>query len=148
MFLSFLHNLFFNPTVPMNKIRVGMSDSPNIRAGNRLVCTLVKYSTTDELQQQCNGVEVYWNTRRFRGFYSLTMRLQLLAHGDPGHVSVGSKVGSLDNASHRASGGNVKIEDRRLEWKMVGRTDARNPNYTPQGGNKKVRGTVTALSRC
>lgn len=69
--------------VPMNKIRVGMSDSPNIR-------------------------------------------------------SVGSKVGSLDNASHRASGGNVKIEDRRLEWKTVGRTDARNPNYTPQGGNIKV----------
>ena len=24
----------FNPTVPMNKIRVGMSDSPNIRSGN------------------------------------------------------------------------------------------------------------------
>ena len=52
--------------------------------------------------------------------------------------SVGSKVGSLDNASHKASGGNVKIEDRRLEWKTVGRTDARNPNYTPKGGDKKV----------
>ena len=61
------------------------------------------------------------------------------AHPSTLHVfSVGSKVGSLDNASHKASGGNVKIEDRRLEWKTVGRTDARNPNYTPQGGNKKV----------
>ena len=66
------------------------------------------------------------------------------AHPSTSHVfSVGSKVGSLDNASHRASGGNVKIEDRRLEWKTVGRTDARNPNYTPQGGNIKVRCVVT-----
>ena len=62
-------------------------------------------------------------------------------------ISVGSKVGSLDNASHKASGGNVKIEDRRLEWKTVGRTDARNPNYTPQGGNKKVR-TYTEITLC
>ena len=60
---------------------------------------------------------------------------------------MGSKVGSLDNASHKASGGNVKIEDRRLEWKTVGRTDARNPNYTPQGGNKKVR-TNTEITLC
>lgn len=29
----------FGPTVPMNKIRVGMSDSPNIRSGNVTFCS-------------------------------------------------------------------------------------------------------------
>jgi microtubule-associated protein tau len=56
----------------------------------------------------------------------------------PNVVQVKSKVGSLDNSTHRAAGGNVKIENRKLEWKAAGRTNAKNEHYTPKGGDKKV----------
>ena len=49
-----------------------------------------------------------------------------------------SKVGSLKNASHKAGGGNVKIESRKLDWTTAPRTLAVNAGYTPGGGDKKV----------
>ena len=35
-------------------------------------------------------------------------------------------------------GGNVKIENRKLEWSAQARTVAANDRYTPGGGDKKV----------
>lgn len=69
--------------VPMNKIKVGMSQSPNIK-------------------------------------------------------QVRSKVGSLANATHTAGGGNVRIENRKLDWKREGKTEALNTSYKPGGGDKKI----------
>jgi len=69
--------------VPMNKIKVGMTQSPNIK-------------------------------------------------------QVRSKVGSLANATHKAGGGDIRIENRKLDWKKDGRTDAFNSSYKPGGGDKKI----------
>ena len=48
------------------------------------------------------------------------------------------KVGSLANATHKAGGGDIRIENRKLDWKREGRTDALNSSYKPGGGDKKV----------
>ena len=44
----------------------------------------------------------------------------------------------MANASHRAGGGDVRIENRKLDWKREGRTDALNSSYKPGGGDKRV----------
>ena len=49
-----------------------------------------------------------------------------------------SKIGSLANSSHRPGGGQVKIENRKLDWNVGARTVNLNNNYTPGGGDKKV----------
>ena len=57
----------------------------------------------------------------------------------PNIKQVRSKIGSLQNASHRPKGGDVKIESKRLDWKTGSRTSNFNESYTPKGGDKKVR---------
>ena len=49
-----------------------------------------------------------------------------------------SKIGSLANAAHQPGGGQVKIENRRLDWNVTARTVNVNSGYTPSGGDKKV----------
>ena len=49
------------------------------------------------------------------------------------------KVGSLDKASHRPGGGQVKIENRKLDWRVdskVGST--KNLKHKPGGGNVQI----------
>lgn len=70
--------------VPMNKVKVGLSESPNLAV-------------------------------------------------------VKSKIGSLANTTYKPGGGDVKIENRKLEWRAAPRTQAKNESYKPQGGDKKVR---------
>nr|CAG4642872.1 EOG090X0G74 [Evadne anonyx] len=50
-----------------------------------------------------------------------------------------SKIGSLDNASHKPGGGNVKIESRKIQIEAKPRIGARNELYTPAGGDKKIQ---------
>ena len=50
-----------------------------------------------------------------------------------------SKIGSLDNATHKPGGGNVKIESRKIQIEAKPRIGARNELYTPAGGDKKVK---------
>ena len=52
-----------------------------------------------------------------------------------------NQVGSLANATHKAGGGDIRIENRKLDWKKDGRTDAFNSSYKPGGGDKKVINT-------
>lgn len=56
----------------------------------------------------------------------------------PNLREVRSKIGSLSNAAHRPGGGNVKIESKKLEFNVESRIAAKNENYTPGGGEKKV----------
>ena len=49
-----------------------------------------------------------------------------------------TQVGSLSNATHKAGGGDIRIENRKLDWKKDGKTDAFNSSYKPGGGDKKV----------
>lgn len=51
---------------------------------------------------------------------------------------VKSKIGSLQNATHKPGGGNVKIESKKLEFNVQSRIAAKNEAYAPKGGDKKV----------
>merc|ERR1719471_489932 len=56
----------------------------------------------------------------------------------PNLKQVKSKIGSLQNASHKPGGGEIRIENRKLEWKREARTAAFNSSYKPGGGEKKI----------
>jgi len=57
----------------------------------------------------------------------------------PNLMKVQSRIGSLANNDHKAGGGNVKIESRKLEWNAAPRTKMVNENYKgPTGGDKKI----------
>lgn len=60
----------------------------------------------------------------------------------PNLKAVRSKIGSLDNASYKPGGGNVKIETKKIEIKATPRIEAKNDKYIPKGGERKVRGNV------
>lgn len=81
--ISFLLLFFFYAEIPMNKIQVGATPSPNLKV-------------------------------------------------------VRSKIGSLENATHKPGGGNVKIETKKIEIKAGSRIEAKNEHYVPKGGDKKV----------
>lgn len=57
----------------------------------------------------------------------------------PNLKQIKSKIGSLENATHKPGGGHVKIEHRKLEIKATPRIEAKNDKYTPGGGDKKVK---------
>jgi len=50
-----------------------------------------------------------------------------------------SKIGSLDNATHKPGGGNVRIESRKVLIDAKPRIGARNELYAPAGGDKKIQ---------
>lgn len=56
----------------------------------------------------------------------------------PNLRQVRSKIGSLDNATHKPGGGNIKIETKKLDFKGQPRIEAKNEAYAPKGGDKKV----------
>lgn len=56
----------------------------------------------------------------------------------PNLKQVRSKIGSLQNATHKPGGGNVKIESKRQEFNVSSRIEAKNDKYQPKGGEKKV----------
>lgn len=56
----------------------------------------------------------------------------------PNLKQVRSKIGSLENATHKPGGGNVKIETKKVEIKAAPRIEAKNNKYAPKGGEKKV----------
>lgn len=57
----------------------------------------------------------------------------------PNLKQVRSKIGSLDNATHKPGGGNIKIESKKLEFKGTPRIEAKNDKYQPKVAEKKVR---------
>lgn len=65
-------------------------------------------------------------------------KVQVGAAPSPNLKTVRSKIGSLDNASYKPGGGNVKIENRKIEIKATPRIAAKNETYVPGGGDKKV----------
>lgn len=58
----------------------------------------------------------------------------------PNLKAVKSKIGSLENATHKPTGGKVKIENKKLDFSNVTpRIAAKNDAYAPSGGEKKVK---------
>lgn len=71
-------------------------------------------------------------------------KVQVGATPSPNLKAVRSKIGSLQNATHKPGGGNVKIESRKVDVKAAPRIAARNDQYVPGGGDKKVSSCVCA----
>ncbi|CAH0553436.1 unnamed protein product [Brassicogethes aeneus] len=66
-------------------------------------------------------------------------KVQVGSAPSPNLKVVRSKIGSLDNASYKPSGGKVKIESKKIDFKNVTpRIEAKNDRYTPRGGDKKI----------
>lgn len=65
-------------------------------------------------------------------------KVQVGATPSPNLKVVRSKIGSLENATHKPGGGNIKIETKKLDIKAAPRIAARNDTYVPGGGDKKV----------
>lgn len=66
-------------------------------------------------------------------------KVQVGAAPSPNLKTIRSKIGSLDNAGYKPGGGNVKIENRKLDFsKAQPKIAAKNEKYAPSGGDKKI----------
>ncbi|XP_058788694.1 microtubule-associated protein tau isoform X2 [Phymastichus coffea] len=66
-------------------------------------------------------------------------KVQVGAAPSPNLKAVRSKIGSLENATHKPGGGKIKIENRKLDFSSAQpKIAAKNDKYTPSGGDKKI----------
>ncbi|XP_058467848.1 microtubule-associated protein tau isoform X2 [Malaya genurostris] len=65
-------------------------------------------------------------------------KIQVGATPSPNLKVVKSKIGSLENATHKPGGGHVKIETKKIDIKAAPRIEAKNDAYVPKGGDKKI----------
>lgn len=65
-------------------------------------------------------------------------KIQVGAAPSPNLKVVRSKIGSLENATHKPGGGHVKIETKKIDIKAAPRIEAKNEAYVPKGGDKKI----------
>lgn len=68
-------------------------------------------------------------------------KIQVGATPSPNLKVIKSKIGSLENATHKPGGGNVKIETKKVEIKAAPRIEAKNDAYVSKGGDKKIMST-------
>uniref|UniRef100_A0A182PGS4 Microtubule-associated protein n=1 Tax=Anopheles epiroticus TaxID=199890 RepID=A0A182PGS4_9DIPT len=68
-------------------------------------------------------------------------KIQVGGAPSPNLKVVKSKIGSLENTSHKPGGGNVKIETKKIDIKAAPRIEAKNDAYVPKGGDKKIIST-------
>ncbi|KAF5304377.1 hypothetical protein FQA39_LY09756 [Lamprigera yunnana] len=67
-------------------------------------------------------------------------KIQVGSAPSPNLKVVKSKIGSLENAAHKPGGGNVKIENRKIDFSTASsRVTAKNDTYAPGGGEKKIQ---------
>ena len=65
-------------------------------------------------------------------------KIQVGAAPSPNLKQVRSKIGSLENATHKPGGGNVKIESKKMDIKSGSRIQSTNENYISKASEKKV----------
>lgn len=129
--------------VPMNKVVVGVSPSPNLRS------TQSRIGSLSNTKHKPGGGQVKIEHRKLE--WNATPKTKAL---NSGYVPGGgdkkieqrklswnatSKIGSLERASHKPGGGQVKIESRRLDWNVgskVGSTN--NIKHRPGGGKVQI----------
>jgi len=129
--------------VPMNKVVVGVSPSPNLRT------TQSRIGSLSNTKHKPGGGQVKIEHRKLE--WNAAPRTKALNSGYvPGggdkkieqrklNWSASSKVGSLEKAAHKPGGGQVKIESRKLDWNVgskVGSTN--NIKHRPGGGKVQI----------
>ncbi|KAF5298684.1 hypothetical protein FQR65_LT09664 [Abscondita terminalis] len=67
-------------------------------------------------------------------------KVQVGSAPSPNLKVVKSKIGSLENAAHKPGGGNIRIENRKIDFSTTSsRIAAKNETYAPGGGEKKIQ---------
>ncbi|KAB0800903.1 hypothetical protein PPYR_05257 [Photinus pyralis] len=67
-------------------------------------------------------------------------KIQVGSAPSPNLKVVKSKIGSLENATHKPGGGNIKIESKKIDFSTTSsRVTAKNDTYLPGGGDKKIQ---------
>lgn len=72
-------------------------------------------------------------------------KVQVGAAPSPNLKEVKSKIGSLQNSNYRPGGGNIKIENKKIDFKATPRIAAKNENYAPKGGDKRVSTLIRTI---
>jgi len=129
--------------VPMNKVVVGYTPSPNLKKIHSKVGSLS--NTT----HRPGGGQVKIESRKLD--WQTTSRTKTLNDGyTPGggdkkidqkklSWNAESKVGSLSNTSHKPGGGRKQIESRKVEWNAGSKVGSKNNiNHKPGGGNVQI----------
>jgi len=129
--------------LPMNKIKVGMTSSPNLKKIQSKVGSLSNASYKPgggdfKIKSQKLEWKAQPKTAAFNDGYTPKGGDKKIENKKL-EWNITSKVGSLDNASHRPGGGEKRIASQKLEWKgksKVGSID--NIKHKPGGGNIKI----------
>jgi microtubule-associated protein tau len=129
--------------VPMNKIVVGATPSPNLKAVRS------KVGSMTNTNYRPGGGDVKIESRKLD--WRTTARTNNLNDGyTPGggdkkieskklSWTAGSKVGSLDKVTHKPGGGTRKIESRKLDWNTESKVGSKdNMKHKPGGGNIQI----------
>jgi len=137
--------------VPMNRIKVGMTSSPNLKKVQSKVGSLANANHRPgggEIKIRSQKLE--WKAEPRTKALNAEYRPQ---GGDKRIESrkldwtTNSRVGSLENSRHKAGGGDKKILSQRTEWKAqskVGSTD--NIRHRAGGGDIKIENRKIELN--
>jgi len=129
--------------VPMNKIVVGTSPSPNLRS------TQSRIGSLSNTKHKPGGGQIKIEHHKLE--WNAAPRTKALNAGYvPGggdkkieqrklNWTSSSKVKSLEGTSHKPGGGQVKIENRKLEWRVASKVGSTNNiKHRPGGGNIQI----------
>ena len=138
---------FENLEIPINKVQVGISSSPNIKQVKSKIGSLAN------AHHKPGGGNVRIESKKLDFTDTAKPRVQALnkdyeKHGGDKkivttklHWNAKSKIGSLENAEYKPGGGDIKIESIKLDFKekaqpKIGSKD--NITHAPGGGNVKI----------
>nr|XP_040569201.1 microtubule-associated protein 4-like isoform X4 [Lepeophtheirus salmonis]XP_040569206.1 microtubule-associated protein 4-like isoform X4 [Lepeophtheirus salmonis] len=129
--------------VSMNKIKVGMTSSPNLKQIHSKIGSLEKaHHRPGGGNFKVESRKLDWNSSSKTNAYNKGY----VPSGGEKKIEVQklewkaqSRIRSLDNAAHRPGGGSKKIQVHKVEWNAnskVGSND--NVKHRPGGGNVKI----------
>jgi len=129
--------------VPMNKVVVGVSPSPNLRKTSKIGSLANSSHRPGGGQVKIETRKLDWNVSA----RTVNVNSGYAPSGGDKKIeqrklswNVGSRIGSLEKAGHRPGGGQVKIENRKLDWNSVNSRvgSKKNLNHQPGGGNVEI----------
>lgn len=129
--------------VPMNKVVVGVSPSPNLRKTSKIGSLANAAHVPGGGQVKIENRKLDWNVSA----RTVNVNSGYAPSGGDKKIeqrklswNVGARVGSLEKAGHRPGGGQVRIENRKLDWNGVNSRvgSKKNINHRPGGGNVEI----------
>lgn len=118
--------------VSMNKVRVGNAPPPNLREIRSKIGSLENATHKPGLIKLTNRTTKTLN--RFCNIFSSSLSIY------DSQINCNFNLLSFPSFYRSSGGGKVKIENKKIEFKVTSRIAAKNENYKgPTGGERKVR---------